>query len=551
MARVLNFPAKASMLTFVTSIIFQSILLTSIKPSPSSPGGKPLRSTRRKEEITLMKNVSMASLLAASLMMTGCTMADLALVPSATKTPAARGQLVLTPQFVNGGYATAAVVNPHTIASIHHLVVRLFILEDGDEIPATNSAGNPIQMDIVRAELGNPITLAPLRANTTYRVRASAYKAAGTLEADLISTTDEGSFVDVNVTNNDQPISANLKVTLTDVHFAGAATSNGVSVINGGYAQVAPESIFVGTTGNLMTRTSTASIANTTGGYLELVRIGNQVYVFGGFDSNTLVMGAEVQPDGSLSTFTSAGVNISSPRRGYRTAVIGNFLYLFGGHDPDANANVNTIERAPINANGTLGAFETVATQLPTTLSSFGVFVGGGKVHVFGGTTMSSTQTKAAFTAPIHPDGSIGEFIATPQLDLPQASSAFATVRANNRLYVVGGEHGLRNSVHSAPILPDGSLGTFADTGVTLATGRGTLSAAFIGGKIYAVGGFTTSTPINTIEAATVNPDGSLGAFSVVEGVTLIADEWGHESVIAGNSLYVFANTDIQRFPIQ
>ncbi len=539
------------MLIFVTSVVFRSILLTSITPLPPSTGGKLLRSTRSKEEITRMKNVSMASLLAASLMMTGCTMADLALIPSATLTPAARGQLVLTPQFVNGGYAAASIVNPRTVASIHHLVVRLFILDGDAEIPATNAAGSPVQVDVVRAELSNPITLSPLRANTKYRVRAFAYRAAGTAEADLISTTDEGSYVDVNVTNDDAPIAATLKVTLTDVAFAGVATSNGVTVHNGGYAPVAPESIFVGTTGSLMSRTSTASITNTTGGYLELVRIGNRIYVLGGADSNTLVMKADVQPDGSLSAFASAGVNISSPRRGYRSAVIGNFLYLFGGHDPVANVYVNTIERAPIQPDGTLGAFEVVQTTLPTTLGSHGVYVGGGKVHIFGGSPAYTQQTAAAYTAPIHPDGSIGAFSAAPHLDLPQPSSSFATVRVKDRLYVIGGDLGMRNTVLAAPILPDGSLGAFADSGVTLETGRGTLSAAFIGGKIYAIGGFSPSNPMNTIEAATVNPDGSLGAFSVVEGVTLNAGEWGHESVIAGNSLYVYANTEIQRFPIQ
>ncbi|MNL44186.1 hypothetical protein D3C87_1667450 [compost metagenome] len=102
-----------------------------------------------------------------------------------------------------------------------------------------------------------------------------------------------------------------------------------------------------------------------------------------------------------------------------------------------------------------------------------------------------------------------------------------------------------------APINPDGSLGSFQNTGVTLATGRGNLSGAFIGGKLYAIGGFSPTTPQSSIEAATLDPDGTLGAFSVVNGVSLTAGEWGHESVVAGNSLYVFTANHVQRFPIQ
>ncbi|HEY9857646.1 MAG TPA: hypothetical protein V6D05_18010 [Stenomitos sp.] len=498
-----------------------------------------------------MKNVSRAALLAASLMMTGCTGATLpaSLMPAVTNA-AATGKLVLTPQIVSGGYAVSSVVTPNTVQSINHLVVKLFVVGQASESPATDATGLPIQADVVRAELGNPITFTALHPNTSYRARAYAYRAAGTNPADLISTL-EGSYVDVNVTNDDQPTMQQLKVTLTDVAFSGTATSSGVTVINGGYSPVAPESLDIGTIGSLQATASDLPITNAVGGYLEPVRIGNRVYQMGAYSNNLKVMVADVQPDGSLSTFVDAGVTLTVPRRAFRRAVIGNRLYVFGGYNPQTASRLTSIEAATIQADGTLGAFQTVSSQLQTGVAGFGLYVGGGKVYVIGGSLQNNSGLTTTQVASINPDGTLENFVANPAINLPAANAGFATVRANGSLYLLGSGYGTRKSVLQAPINPDGSLGNIQDAGVTLNTGRDAGCGAFIGGKLYAIGGNSGSGGVSTIEAATVNPDGSLGAFSVVNGVTLTANEWGHESVIAGNSLYVFTNSHVQRFPIQ
>ncbi|MBO9542522.1 hypothetical protein J7643_18195 [bacterium] len=500
-----------------------------------------------------MKQLSQATLLAASLLMVGC--ADLkppaSMAPTATV--AATRKLVLVPRLVDGGYAASSVVARHTSQSIDHLVIKLFTVGQDAETPVLGAGGTPVQVDLGRDELSNPITISELHANKTYRVRAYAYRAAGTNVADLISDP-EGSYVDVTVTTDDRPAMAQLKVTLTDVPFSGTATSNGVTVLDGGYSPVAPESITIGRLGTLQPKSSDVPITNTGGGYSEPVRIGNRVYQMGNNnDDNTKVMVADVRPDGSLSTFVEAGVNLTVPRTAYRRAIIGNRLYVFGGYNALTDTFMNTIEAATIQPDGTLGAFQVVNSHLVQPMGSFGLHVGGGKVYVFGGYNHDN-GTSTTQVASIGPDGTLGSFVAYPAINLPTAMSGFATVRANQALYLLGNGFGLRNSVLKAPINPDGSLGNFQDTGVTLTIGRDALSGAFIGGKLYAIGGFSPNpggTPLSSIEAATVNADGSLGAFSVLGGASLTPGEWGHESVIAGNSLYVFTSGHVQRFPIQ
>lgn len=497
-----------------------------------------------------MKNASHAALLAASLLMAGCTALDLPLSSAPSATVAATGKLVLKPRIVNGGYAVSAVVTPHTAQSIYHLVIKLFALEGEDETPVLGAGGTPVQVDLQRDELTNPITIADLHAGRTYRVRAYAYRAAGTNAADLISKA-EGSFIDVTVTNNDQPPMEQLVVTLTDVDFSGTATSSGVAVIDGGYRPVASESINVGINGSLQAKADDFAITDAVGGYLEPIRIGNRVYQMGAYSANTKVMVANVLPAASMSAFVDAGVTLTVPRRSFRRAVIGNRLYVFGGYNPQANARLTSIEAATINPDGTLGAFETVSSQLQTGVAGFGLYVGGGKVYVLGGALQNNSGLSTTQVASINSDGTLGNFVTNPDLNLPSANAGFATVRANSSLYLLGSGYGTRKGVLRAPINPDGSLGNIQEAGVTLNTGRDAGCGVFIGGKLYAIGGNSGSGGVSTIEAATVNPDGTLGAFSVVDGVSLTDNEWGHESVVAGNSLYVFTNNHVQRFPIQ
>lgn len=145
-------------------------------------------------------------------------------------------QLVLTPQVIDGGLRTQAVVDNYTRSSINHLVVKIFRINGGTETPVLDANDQAVVKDIPEASLDASITIDHLNANTTYRVRSYAYKNAGTDLADLISTSDATSYVDVTLTNDDRPTMAQLRVKLVDVAFNGSASSGGVAVTEGGYS---------------------------------------------------------------------------------------------------------------------------------------------------------------------------------------------------------------------------------------------------------------------------------------------------------------------------
>lgn len=154
-----------------------------------------------------------------------------------------KAQLVVTPQIIDGGLATQAVVNNYSQASINHLVIKIFQVNGNTETPVMDGSNVAVTKDVLNANLSDTITFDHLSANTTYRVRCFAYKAAGTANEDLISTSDAASYVDITLTNDDRPTMATLRVKLIDVPFSGTASSNGVAVTEGGYSSSQPVTI--------------------------------------------------------------------------------------------------------------------------------------------------------------------------------------------------------------------------------------------------------------------------------------------------------------------
>lgn len=146
--------------------------------------------------------------------------------------PVSRGAtLILKPQ-VLAGVHTQTLLNPYDLTSIHHLKLEVMPLVEG--VPQAKVAGQTL----LNAQLDNSVVFSNLKANTRYRIQASAYHSAD--DTQLISIPASSS-TDIIVLSDDRPTLSTLPVALIDRPFNGQASSS-LNVIAGSYTPVASES---------------------------------------------------------------------------------------------------------------------------------------------------------------------------------------------------------------------------------------------------------------------------------------------------------------------
>ncbi|HEY2749426.1 MAG TPA: hypothetical protein VGL86_32630 [Polyangia bacterium] len=241
------------------------------------------------------------------------------------------------------------------------------------------------------------------------------------------------------------------------------------------------------------------------------------VWVLGGWDGNgvnTIVEQARINADGTLGAFTMTP-SLSSGRVFPSGVRIGNSVYVIGGLVNSTSSA--TVERAPINADGTLGTFADAGatlnidngngTSTDGSRLNFATAVAGGWLYVIGGVqgklcNPAGSPIASVERAPINADGSLGAFV-DAGVALPTAESDIAAVVAGNTLYVLGGSGAV-----SATIAADGTIGAFAASG---GSGAANVYAGFTwGGSVYEFGNFASTTS----GSATYTPNGAIGTFA-------------------------------------
>ena len=222
-------------------------------------------------------------------------------------------------------------------------------------------------------------------------------------------------------------------------------------------------------------------------------------------------------------------------------------IYVLGGLD-STGAATSTIYQASLNADGTIpaasaaGTWATLSTPLPQALFAHGAVIFHGHLYVAGGNDSTGTPVAKVYSAPLNSDGSLGAF--TTLADLPDKRAYHQFVTAAGNLYVLGGSNsavdpisnvqsaGIQSTVfYNAINLQDGTL-----SGATWTTGaagvgkaREKFSAAVAGGGVLASGGLYNGSSSGATEQdfATINTDGSLSNFSSATGAYTITKAIG------------------------
>ena len=257
---------------------------------------------------------------------------------------------------------------------------------------------------------------------------------------------------------------------------------------------------------------------------------------------------APINPNGTLGSWT-ATTSLTTTRNGHTAVAYNGYLYVLGGYnDPVVCCGaglLNTVEYAPINANGTLGSW-TATTSLTTARRAHTSVAYNGYLYVLGGTGPINTVEYA----PINANGTIGAWSATSSLTA--ARQLHTSVAYNGYLYVLGGDDGTgaKNTVQFALINANGTLGSWSGT-TSLPAGMYRTASVVYNGYVYMVGGIGNAT-FAYVQFAAINT-GALGAWTATSSFT--QGRYSHTSVAYNGYLYVLGGyssttfSDVQYAP--
>jgi hypothetical protein len=197
------------------------------------------------------------------------------------------------------------------------------------------------------------------------------------------------------------------------------------------------------------------------------------------------------------------------------------------------------VDRAPINADGTLGDFTALAAVPRATGGMTGAIVN--NVIVFAGGSLGAAVTDQAYSAVVGSDGSLGAWNkAGSVLNFRMHPGSIVN---GSTMYVMGGfnDPNVWDDVVSATVNADGTVSTWTAAG-KLPAPRSHFSVTLHAGYIYLAGGLAQSAfqnppPLSTVFQGQILADGTLGNWvampSLPEGVCTQA------SFFYGGYLYV------------
>lgn len=275
----------------------------------------------------------------------------------------------------------------------------------------------------------------------------------------------------------------------------------------------------------------------------QAVVVDNTLYIVGGFNGAAGAAGfvadvlySDLLANGNLAAPLATTSALLTGRRSHSLLAHGKHLYVLGGSD---NAgDLSSVELAPVNSNGTLGAW-TTTTALPAARRSLAVASHDGRAYAIEGFdgTFANTSWFASFNA----NGTIGSWSTLSAV--PLARAAHASFALNGVLYVLGGDTGVSFTADVSMVLLSvaGNIRAWTASSPlgTAVSGHG---AAVIDGYAYVTGGYTGTKSIDTVQYAPVNTDGTLGTFGTTTALPAVRN--GHATVATSEHLYVIGGWD-------
>ncbi len=193
------------------------------------------------------------------------------------------------------------------------------------------------------------------------------------------------------------------------------------------------------------------------------------------------------------------------------------YVYEVGGYDSTTYAYLSSVDYAPLNADGSVGSWQTT-TSLPQATADSSSVIYNGYIYEIGGesSTAPGVAQASVYYAPLNADGSVGSWQTTTSL--PQAIIYSQPVVNNGYIYEIGGYDTATSTslstVYYAPLNANGTVGAW-NTTAALPQGIDSATSAEYNGYVYEIGGLGSSgSKIATVYYAPLNANGTVGAWN-------------------------------------
>ena len=247
--------------------------------------------------------------------------------------------------------------------------------------------------------------------------------------------------------------------------------------------------------------------------FISAAHFNGAIYVVGGGNGSNgehllnTVERAVIQADGSLGPWQSQP-NMNLPRRCSKVVVIKDSLYTLGGF---GGALLDTVEHAAFGKDGTMGQWQMESGKLTIPRYVTGLKKWRDAAYVIGGHDQSKgVGITDVEWAQVSESGDFKSWQATTPLQTGRYG--LATAAHNDRLYALGGITGAEyiDSIEMSAVAKDGSLGTWQQT-TALTQPRASFNSVTYKDWIYVIGGTNREGYLTSVEFARFNKEGSPG----------------------------------------
>lgn len=259
---------------------------------------------------------------------------------------------------------------------------------------------------------------------------------------------------------------------------------------------------------------STTSLTNQIASYVSTSEEG-KLFIFGGanIDDFSGVESSTINPDGSLSSWTAVS-NLPETRYWGALAKKEKRIYILGGAMFTGITNYkNTVYSSTIQLDGSMSSWQSFSS-LPENRALGQSVIVGNRIYYAGGFNDSGAHNEIYYTN-INPDGSLGSWT-TSAISLPEPLSGFGLVESGNNLIIVGGQNSagsFLNKTYKSAVNADGTLGGWQETSSLLEPVYRS-GVIRIGSMLLSIGGYNGSF-LDKVYYADINSDATLSPWGL------------------------------------